>query len=224
MVHSCPIVVAISSCLLPQPAVCCWQANLISIMNEAKQNREGEVEWVEEKNKNGEGGGRQPAEFLFSLNVLNLCCHLWRQWQTVEINAPHLTPYIVVTAPCPHIGGHVAQIHILKFTPHFSAAPLSLFCCSSTSHSLLWFLLSRAGLINFYIRYTSLKILHCFVPPVCVCVCAGYFRLAKWLSCTNVAQVGRKDSHLILVSMRYFFVPLCFALCLMACKWSIAWA
>lgn len=134
---------------------------------------------------------RQPAEFLFSLNVLNLCCHLWRQWQTSNTRPHPQHPSLTDEAmwPC---GGK----HILKFTPHthtFFGCPL-LLQYNIASHSLcdsVSFVFS-AGLINFYIRYTSLKMLHCFVLPLCVYVCR-LFLSAKWLSCTNVARVRRKD-------------------------------
>lgn len=148
---------------------------------------------------------RQPAEFLFSLNVLNLCCHLWRQWQTSNTGPHPQHPSLTDEAmwPC---GGK----HILKFTPHthtFFGCPL-LLQYNIASHSLcasVSFVYS-AGLINFYIRYTSLKMLHCFVLPLCVCVCVDYFCLQNDWAAQMLHEWGEKTSHL-LVSMPSLALP-----------------
>lgn len=130
--------------------------------------------------------GNSAAELLFSLNTLNLCCHLLRQWWTATHPTDPVPRFSTIFLPFffvffflrSHGVTMAAGMWQMSCNPHPSHVNTpALFRCR-----LLF------CLINFYIRYTSLK-----MPWLCgraIVVC--YFWQSKgirWLSSTNVARL-----------------------------------
>lgn len=102
---------------------------------------------------------RSSAELLFSLNVLNLCCHLWRQWWEQPLLSISVSFSFFFCAPRGRLWPWPLALACGKCLAIHTREEESLLCCR-----LLF------CLINFYIRYTSLK-----MPRMCVCHCFGLF-------------------------------------------------